>query len=38
MAAWQIAQKKDEPYQIDVSWPLTWSESGDAFGKRANAV
>ncbi|KAL4764524.1 alpha/beta hydrolase [Aspergillus foveolatus] len=38
MAAWQIARKKDEPYQIDVSWPLTWSESGDASGERANAV
>ncbi|CBF80134.1 hypothetical protein AN7801.2 [Aspergillus nidulans FGSC A4] len=38
MAAWQIAGKKDGPYQIDVSWPLTWSESGDASGKSANAV
>ncbi|KAL4817033.1 Alpha/Beta hydrolase protein [Aspergillus spinulosporus] len=38
MAAWQIARREDEPYQIHVSWPLNWSDSGDASGKRANAV
>ncbi|KAL4930341.1 alpha/beta hydrolase [Aspergillus undulatus] len=25
MASWHITHGREEPYQIDVSWPLTWS-------------
>ncbi|KAL2827952.1 Alpha/Beta hydrolase protein [Aspergillus cavernicola] len=35
IASWHISRQGEEPYQIDVSWPLTWPPQGTCV---ANAI
>ncbi|KAL4882189.1 Alpha/Beta hydrolase protein [Aspergillus karnatakaensis] len=38
MASWTISRHDQEPYQIDISWPLAWSSRKDDSVASANVV